>query len=80
MGLPMIVIAPIPGQEERNANFLLEHGVALMAIDMAALEYRIRYLLAHPAKLDEMRASAKALGRPDAARRVLDAVGASTGK
>lgn len=80
MGLPMIVIAPIPGQEERNANFLLEHGVARMAIDMAALEYRIRYLLAHPAKLDEMRASAKALGRPDAARRVLDAVGASTGK
>jgi processive 1,2-diacylglycerol beta-glucosyltransferase len=74
MGLPVIVIAPIPGQEQHNANFLLEQGVALMAFDLPTLEYRIRYLLAHPAKLDDMRARAKALGRPDAACRVLDTV------
>ena len=29
MGVPMIVNAPIPGQEEHNANYLLEHGAAL---------------------------------------------------
>ena len=28
MGLPMIVTSPIPGQEERNADFLLENGDA----------------------------------------------------
>ena len=38
MGLPMIVISPIPGQEERNANFLLEHGAALKAFDGVTLE------------------------------------------
>ena len=59
MGLPMIVIAPIPGQEEHNANFLLERGVALKAFDLATLEYRVSYLLAHPAKLVAMRARAK---------------------
>ena len=74
MGVPMIVIAPIPGQEERNANFLLEQGVALKAFDLATLEYRIRHLLAHPAQLEGMAAKARALGRPDAARRVLDIV------
>lgn len=74
MGLPMIVIAPIPGQEEYNANFLLERGVALKAFDLVTLEYRVRELLAHPAKLADMRAKAKALGRPDAACRVLDTV------
>jgi processive 1,2-diacylglycerol beta-glucosyltransferase len=79
MGLPMIVIAPIPGQEEHNANFLLEQGAALKAIDLATLEYRIRYLLAHPAKLADMRARAKALGRPDAACRVLATVLETTG-
>ncbi|MET0858694.1 MAG: glycosyltransferase [Telluria sp.] len=79
MGLPMIVIAPIPGQEEHNANFLLEQGVALMATDLVTLEYRIRYLLAHPAKLDDMRARANLLGQPDAARRVLDTVLEQTG-
>jgi processive 1,2-diacylglycerol beta-glucosyltransferase len=80
MGLPMIVIAPIPGQEERNANFLIEHGVAFQAFDLAALVYRVRYLLAHPAKLDDMRARAKALGRPDAAGSVLGTVLGKTGK
>lgn len=74
MGLPMIVIAPIPGQEERNANFLIEQGVALQAFDLATLEFRVRHLLANPAKLADMRTRAKALGRPRAADAVLGAV------
>ena len=71
MGLPMIVHEPIPGQEERNADFLLEQGVALKATDLATLEYRTRHLLCHPEELAQMRAKAKALGRPLAARNVL---------
>lgn len=74
LGLPMVVIAPIPGQEEHNANFLLERGAALKASDLLSLEYRIVYLIAHPAKLKEMRANAQALGRPAAASRVLATV------
>jgi processive 1,2-diacylglycerol beta-glucosyltransferase len=74
MGLPMIVNTPIPGQEERNADFLLEQGVALIAIDAVTLEYRIRYLLTHPDKLADMRCKALALGRPDAAASVLHTV------
>jgi processive 1,2-diacylglycerol beta-glucosyltransferase len=74
MGLPMILNAPIPGQEEHNANFLLEQGVALKAFDLVTLEYRIRYLLENPAKLEDMRVKARALGSPDAARRVIDTV------
>jgi len=74
LGLPMIVHAPIPGQEERNANFLLEHGAALKAFDLPSLEYRIRYLMAHPARLAEMRARARALGRPRAAMQVLETI------
>lgn len=71
MGLPMIVNSPIPGQEERNADFLLEQGVALKAFDGVSLEYRVRYLLDHPEKLADMRAKAIALGRPGAASEVL---------
>lgn len=74
MGLPMIVNEPIPGQEERNADFLLEQGVALKAFDAVTLEYRIRYLLRHPEKLAEMRKNARALARPAAARAVLNTV------
>jgi processive 1,2-diacylglycerol beta-glucosyltransferase len=74
MGLPMIVNAPIPGQEERNANYLLEHGAALNALDLPSLEYRIRQLLADPARLDEMRVRARRIGRPHAARQVFETV------
>jgi processive 1,2-diacylglycerol beta-glucosyltransferase len=74
MGLPMIVNAPIPGQEERNADYLLEQGVAMKAFDSVTLEYRVRYLLNNPAKLADMREKARALGRPDAAGAVLATV------
>ena len=71
LGLPMLVFAPIPGQEERNCDYLLEHGAALKAVDATALEYRVRALLADPARLATMRDSARRLGTPDAARAVL---------
>lgn len=74
VGLPMIVNSPIPGQEERNADFLLEQGVALKAFDIVTLEYRVAHLLAHPARLAAMRDAARALGRPRAAQHVLDTV------
>lgn len=74
MGLPMIVNSPIPGQEERNADYLLEQGVAMKACDAVTLEYRVNYLLNHPEYLAGMRSKALVLGRADAARRVLETV------
>jgi processive 1,2-diacylglycerol beta-glucosyltransferase len=74
MGLPMIVNSPIPGQEERNADFLLEQGVAMKAFDAVTLEYRIAYLLKNPAKLADMRQKAQALGKARAAQDVVDVV------
>jgi processive 1,2-diacylglycerol beta-glucosyltransferase len=74
LGLPMIVNSPIPGQEERNADFLLEQGVALKANDAVSLEYRVRELLRDVSRLRDMRNRAKALGRPQAARHVLDTI------
>jgi processive 1,2-diacylglycerol beta-glucosyltransferase len=74
VGLPMVLIAPIPGQEERNADYLMEQGVAVKAPDAVALEYKIAHLLAQPEKLARMRDNMRGLGRPDAARVVLDRV------
>ena len=84
MGLPMIVVAPIPGQEERNADFLLENGAALKACDAGALAYRVASLLDDPKRLETLRKNSLRLGKPDAARSVLDIVlskgGAESGK
>jgi processive 1,2-diacylglycerol beta-glucosyltransferase len=72
MGLPMVLINPIPGQEERNASYLLQEGVAKRADDVATLLYRLTQLLAKPEKLDEMKRQARALGRSDAASTLLN--------
>jgi processive 1,2-diacylglycerol beta-glucosyltransferase len=74
MGLPMIVNSPIPGQEERNADYLLEQGVALKAIDLPTLRYRVQLLIDNPEQLAVMRSKARRLGRPGAARQVLQTV------
>jgi len=74
VGLPLIVVSPIPGQEERNADFLLENGAALKACEPAALAYRIDKLLREPRLLRTLRKNAARLGKPSAARKVLDIV------
>ena len=74
IGAAIIVNAPIPGQEERNADYLLEHGAALKAVNAATLAWRLRVLLEHPAQRQAMALRARRLGRPDAARRIADAI------
>ena len=72
MGLPMVLINPIPGQEERNASYLLQEGVAQRADDVATLLYRLTQLLAKPEKLENMKRQASALGRSGAASTLLN--------
>jgi processive 1,2-diacylglycerol beta-glucosyltransferase len=71
-GLPMIIVAPIPGQEERNSDHLLEKGIALKCNEFTTLAYKIDGLLDHPEQLAAMREKAKALGRPNAAATIVD--------
>jgi processive 1,2-diacylglycerol beta-glucosyltransferase len=66
-GVPLIVVNPIPGQESRNADYLLENGAGLKANAIAALPGKVEGLLSSPERLALMRRKAKALGRPLAA-------------
>ena len=69
MGKPLFVLNPIPGQEEANSDFLLEHGAAAKANRLEDLPFRLQKLLGS-AKLAEMARAARALGRPQAAANV----------
>ncbi len=71
MRLPMILISPIPGQEERNADYLLEHGAALKAYDLAGLEYRVKWLLEQTNRLEAIRQNIERIRTPQAALDVL---------
>jgi processive 1,2-diacylglycerol beta-glucosyltransferase len=75
-GLPMILIEPIPGQEERNADHLLEAGAAIRCNSLPAAAWKIASLLDNSEKLKTMGISAKAMARPEAARVIVeDALG-----
>jgi len=65
--LPMIIIRPIPGQETKNTEFLLSHGVAVQAADVREVMRFVDGFLRNPAKLRQMRAAAQVLARPRAA-------------
>jgi processive 1,2-diacylglycerol beta-glucosyltransferase len=71
-GLPMVIVSPIPGQEERNSDHLLEDGVAVKCNEMTTVPYKIDSLLDNPERLNQMRNRAYALSRPDAARLIVE--------
>lgn len=73
-GLPMIIVAPIPGQEERNSDHLLEKGIALKCNEFTTLAYKIDGLLDHPEQLAAMRERALHYGRPHAAATIVDSL------
>src|SRR5688500_1327376 len=68
---PMLLVSPIPGQEERNADYLLEAGAAVKAVDAATLEFKLAGLLADRSRLAAMGEAAHRIGRPGAAGDVL---------
>ena len=70
-GLPMAVFSPIPGQEERNSDHLLEEGAGIRCNELTTLPFKIDRLLDHPTRLSAMRRAATAMGRPHAARTVV---------
>src|SRR5436309_3967330 len=70
--LHMALIEPIPGQEERNADHLLEAGVAIRCNNLPAAAWKIATLLDDPARLNRMRDAARKLARPTAAAAIAE--------
>ncbi len=68
-GLPMAIIQPIPGQEERNADHLLERGAAIRCNNLPAA-WKIARLMDDPARLARMGVAARAMARPRAASEI----------
>jgi processive 1,2-diacylglycerol beta-glucosyltransferase len=78
-GLPMVIVNPIPGQESRNSDYLLESGAGVKVNHICTLTAKINELLNNPERLARLRAAAKAIGHPqaafDVARRSLAVIG-----
>jgi processive 1,2-diacylglycerol beta-glucosyltransferase len=66
-GLPMVIVNPIPGQEMRNTDFLIEKGIGIRIDDTKDVGEEIELLLRSPERLTSMRKAARAHAKPEAA-------------
>lgn len=70
--LPAVIMNPIPGQEDRNTEFLVNNGAAIMVTETFPLEEALFELLKSPCRLRLLEESVKYLGKPNSTRDVCE--------
>ncbi len=71
-GLPMIIANPIPGQEDRNVEFLLNNGAALKISSTFPIDEALYHIFSNDIRLKNMREMVEFLGKPNATRDFID--------
>jgi processive 1,2-diacylglycerol beta-glucosyltransferase len=66
-GAAMAIVNPIPGQESRNSDYLLESGAAIKINNIATLPMKLGTLLSDSVKLEALKANARRIAKPQAA-------------
>lgn len=67
-GLPIVVINPIPGQEEENAMYLEKHKVAIWIKKNDNIEEILNDLFSNPSKMREMKIRARLLSKKNSTK------------
>ena len=67
-GLPIVVINPIPGQEEENATYLEENKVAIWLKKDDNVEAILKDLFSNPEKMQEMKIRARLLAKKNSTK------------
>ena len=68
--LPMVLLRPLPGQEERNLRYLASRGAALRTTDGEELVRAVDSVLHDERVARRLQSGARGLAHPDAAERV----------
>ena len=71
-GLVLAIVNPIPGQEERNSDHLLEAGVGIRCNNLPTMAYKLDKLLADSGRFRTMQANSRRMGRPNAAKEIVE--------
>jgi processive 1,2-diacylglycerol beta-glucosyltransferase len=71
-GLIFVIVNPIPGQEERNSDHLLEKGCAIKCNNLPTLSFKIDELVNDKKSFAVMRENVERFARPDAARVIVE--------
>jgi processive 1,2-diacylglycerol beta-glucosyltransferase len=66
-GAALAIVNPIPGQESRNSDYLLESGAAVKIGNIATLPLKLGGLLDDSGRLETLKETARRIGKPRAA-------------
>ncbi len=72
LGLPIIVINPIPGQEEENAEFLESKGVAIWLKKHDDIKQVLEKLFSSAETMQKMREMAKLLAKQNSCKDICE--------
>ena len=70
-GLIFVIVNPIPGQEERNSDHLLEKGCAIKCNNLPVLAYKIDKLIADKERFETMQKNVLNLANPKSAESIV---------
>ncbi len=71
-GLPMIIVNPIPGQEDRNTEFLLNNGVAMYVTKTCPMDEVIYQFFYFRDKIANMKKNIALIGKPNATKNMCE--------
>ncbi len=74
MELPLVIISPLPGQEDRNTYYLLNRGAAIMVRKVEDIMMELHSLFNNPLRLQQLREMASYLKKPEAAQKTMEAI------
>lgn len=72
--LPMLLVDPIPGHEERNIEFLLNNGIAMAVTKTFPVDEAVYNLFLNPGRLEKIKEVMAMVAHPDATERLVDCV------
>ncbi len=73
-GVPIIMINPIPGQEDRNAEFLLNNGAALKVSKTFTVDDAVYQLFSNTERQKTLEETVSFLGKPNSTKALWDVI------
>lgn len=72
--LPFAIINPIPGQEQENAEFLLNNGAAVQIFDAKSTKPFIEHLLTDEVRLENIKQMQAHIAKPNSTKDIVDII------
>lgn len=71
-GLPLIIIDPLPGQEEENAEFIENSGAGIWVKDSDNIETILLDIFNNPDKLESMKSKARLIAKKNSTQNIVE--------